>query len=203
MDTMLVTGFEPFGAHETNASGQAALALNGQRLAGARLVGLQLPCRFDAASAALRSALDAHRPDWVLALGLAPARQGFSLERVAINLIDARIPDNAGAQPIDQPVRAGAAPALFATLPVKAMAAALRAAGRRAELSLSAGSYVCNHVFFTLMLALQERPGARGGFMHVGPELDATAVAEGALLALGAALRQGPQDRSEPGGSID
>lgn len=203
MNTILVTGFEPFGPHAGNASGEAARALNGGSLDGLPVVGLQLPCRFDAASAALQAALDSHRPEWVLALGLAPSRLGFSLERVAINLIDARIPDNAGSQPIDRPVRAGAPPALFATLPVKAMAAALQAAGRQAELSLSAGSYVCNHVFFTLMLALQQRPGARGGFMHVGADLDAAGVAEGALLALRAALRQGPRDRVEPGGSVD
>ena len=200
---LLVTGFEPFGPHAANPSGEAARRLHGQSMQGLPIVGLELPCRFDGAGAALHQALQAHRPSHVLALGLAPSRVGFSIERVALNLVDERIADTGGAQPLELPVLEGAAPALFATLPVKAMQAALAAAGHRAELSLSAGSYVCNHFFFTLMHALQQRPGARGGFMHVGADLDADAVLAGTRLALQAALDAGAADLRRVGGSID
>lgn len=189
MTTVLITGFEPFGAHDVNPSGEAALALDGSVLDGASLVGLSLPCRFDAASIELLDAVARHRPDWVLALGLAGSRMGFSLERVAVNLIDARLPDNAGAQPVDRPVRPDGPVAYFSTLPVKAMAQALRQAGFEAELSNSAGSYVCNQVFYELMhaLARADRP-AGGGFVHVGIDLNAAQVAAGVRVAVAAAL---------------
>lgn len=203
MTQILITGFEPFGPHDANPSGEAARALHGEVIRNTPVAGLQLPCTFDGAAAALHEALAKHSPAWVLALGLAPSRRGFSLERLAVNLIDARIADNAGAQPIDEPVIAGAPAALFATLPVKTMLAALQAAGHPAELSMSAGGYVCNHVFFTLMMALQGQPGVRGGFMHVGAELTADQVANGTRLALQAALDAGAGDLKRPGGTID
>ncbi len=203
MSTIVVTGFEPFGEHLTNATGQAARALHGSTIEGARLVGLELPCRFDLAAARMQEALTQHEPTLVLALGLAPSRRGFSLERVALNLVDARIADNAGAQPVDQPVCAGAPPALFTTLPVKRMAAAMREAGWAAELSLSAGSYVCNHLFFSLLHAVGARTDLRAGFMHVGPELDAVAVVAGTRTALQSALAAAGPDLAASGGSID
>jgi pyroglutamyl-peptidase len=104
---------------------------------------------------------------------------------VAINLIDARIADNAGAQPVDVPVDPAGPPAAFSTVPVKAMAAALRAAGHQAEVSYSAGTYVCNQVFYALMAM----PVPRAGFLHLGGELDAATAAAGVRVALGAALR--------------
>jgi pyroglutamyl-peptidase len=103
----------------------------------------------------------------VLALGQAGGRSDFSVQRIAINVDDARIPCNAGRRPIDEPVvRAGPA-AHFATLPIKAIVAALREAGLPAAVSQSAGTYVCNHVFYGLMHALRRRPGVRAGFMHL------------------------------------
>jgi pyroglutamyl-peptidase len=173
----LVTGFEPFEGDAINTSWEVARALHGQRLHGADLVAEQLPCTFDGAIPALRAALRRHRPQLVLALGQA-GRSVISLERVAINVIDARIPDNAGAQPIDVPVQAGAPAAHFGTLPIKAMLAALRRAGIGAEVSQSAGTFVCNQVFYGLMQALRRRPGVRGGFVHV-PLLPAQAAARG------------------------
>jgi pyroglutamyl-peptidase len=105
----------------------------------------------------------------VLALGLAGSRSAISLERVAVNLIDARIADNAGAQPVDVAVAADGPAAYFTGLPVKALCAALLADGHPAELSHSAGSFVCNQVFYGLMHALAARPGVAGGFIHLPP----------------------------------
>jgi pyroglutamyl-peptidase len=101
---LLVTGFEPFGGERINPSAEVARALHGRTIADAPVIGLVLPCVFGASIDTLRSAIDTHRPQLVLALGLAAGRDGFTLERVAINLDDARIADNAGAQPIDQAV---------------------------------------------------------------------------------------------------
>lgn len=166
---VLVTGFEPFDGDALNPSWEVARALDGQRLGGAAVVARRLPCVFATALTALSRALDETRPRLVIALGLAGSRSAVSIERVAINLIDARIADNAGAQPVDQPVLAGGPAAHFSSLPVKALLARLQAAGLAAELSFTAGSFVCNQVFYGLMQALQQRPGVRGGFIHLPP----------------------------------
>ena len=183
--TLLVTGFEPFGGCAANPSGDAALRLDGALIAGHPVHGRRLPCVFAQAPQMLRDWVDELQPALVLCLGLALSRRGFHPERVAINLIDARIADNAGAQPVDVPVDPAGPPAAFSTVPVKAMAAALRAAGHQAEVSYSAGTYVCNQVFYALMAM----PVPRAGFLHLGGELDAATAAAGVRVALGAALR--------------
>jgi pyroglutamyl-peptidase len=163
---VLITGFDPFGGEAINPSQQIAQALDGEAIAGHRVVGAILPTEFGAAPAALEKMLARHRPAVVIALGQAGGREGISLERVAINLIDARIPDNAGAQPVDARIVDNAANAYFSTLPIKAMLQRLRAAGIPAALSQTAGTFVCNQVFFALMHAMRRRR-ARGGFVHV------------------------------------
>lgn len=198
MRPLLVTGFEPFGGDASNVSADAARLLDGQLIAGHALHGAVLPCVFAQAPARLRALVDELQPALVLCLGLAASRRGFQPERVAINLIDARIADNAGAQPIDQPVDASAAPAYFSSLPVKAMAAALRAQGHEAEVSHSAGTFVCNQVFHALMAM----PVARAGFMHLGGDLDAASAAAGVRLALEVALAQ-RQDLGSSAGTLD
>ncbi|HET6602959.1 MAG TPA: pyroglutamyl-peptidase I [Xanthomonadaceae bacterium] len=165
--TVLLTGFEPFGGEPVNPSAQAVQALDGERIGALRVRAAVLPCAFCAAGPALGAALVRHAPELVIAVGQAGGRDRICLERVAVNLVDARIADNQGEQPVDLPVIAGAAPAHFTTLPVKAMHAALVRAGIPAELSLSAGSYVCNAVFFELMERLAAMPGVRGGFVHI------------------------------------
>ena len=163
----LVTGFDPFGGEPVNPSQQIAQALDGQLIAGHRIVGAILPTEFGASLPALEKLLRKHRPAFVLALGQAGGRAGISLERVAVNLIDARIPDNAGLQPVDMAVVENAPNAYFSTLPIKAMLTALCEAGIPAALSQTAGTFVCNQVFFGLMRLLARRRGARGGFVHV------------------------------------
>ncbi|WP_347333370.1 pyroglutamyl-peptidase I, partial [Ralstonia pseudosolanacearum] len=151
MTTVLITGIEPFESDPTNPSWDIARALDGERIDGATLVARQLPCVFGRANRELVAAIEATQPSLVLALGLASGRSELSVERVAINVIDARIPDNAGNQPVDVPVVADGPAAYFSSLPIKAIVHALRAAGVPAAVSQSAGTYNCNHLFYGLM----------------------------------------------------
>jgi len=168
LPTALVTGFTPFGGEMINPSQQIAQALDGARIAGHRVVGATLPTEFATSLPALALLIELHDPVLVLALGQAGGRAEISLERVAINLIDARIADNAGVQPVDESVVENAPNAYFSTLPIKAMLARLRAADIPAALSHSAGTFVCNQVFFGLAHLLAEpAPRRRGGFIHV------------------------------------
>ncbi|MDK1379022.1 pyroglutamyl-peptidase I [Ralstonia nicotianae] len=176
MTTVLITGIEPFESDPTNPSWDIARALDGERIDGATLVARQLPCVFGRANRELVAAIEATQPSLVLALGLASGRSELSVERVAINVIDARIPDNAGNQPVDVPVVADGPAAYFSSLPIKAIVHALRAAGVPAAVSQSAGTYNCNHLFYGLMHHIATRaPRMRGGFIHVPatPELAA------------------------------
>ena len=166
---VLLTGFEPFDRETVNPSWEAARALDGWRQGAAVVHARRIPCVFGAALVALDAAIDELQPQLVLAVGQAGGRSEFTPERVAINVDDGRIGDNAGHQPIDQPVVAGAPAAYFSTLPVKAMVRDLRAAGVPAAVSNSAGTFVCNHLFFGLMhrAATRPVPGMRAGFIHV------------------------------------
>lgn len=167
--TLLLTGFEPFDGEAVNPSWEVARALDGQVIGGWRVAALQLPCVFGRSLAVLEAAIGRRRPAGVVALGLAGNRGAISVERVAVNLIDARIADNAGAQPVDVPVVAGAPLALATRLPAKAIVARLQSEGLRAELSLSAGSFVCNEVMFGLLHRLRRRPAVPAGFIHLPP----------------------------------
>lgn len=163
---ILLTGFEPFGGEAMNPSSDVARALHGCQVAGHEVVALELPCEFARSLGVLEQALERWQPVLVLALGQAAGRSDLSIERVAINVDDARIPDNAGALPIDEPVAPDGPAAYFSTLPIKAIVAALRAVGLPASVSQSAGTYVCNHVFYGLQHRLAGG-GVRSGFMHL------------------------------------
>jgi pyroglutamyl-peptidase len=166
--TVLLTGFDPFGGETVNPSWEAVARLHGETIARHRIECAQLPTSFVRGANALIDALDRHRPSLVICVGQAGGRMGFSVERVAINLIDARISDNDGARPIDLPCVSGAPAAYFSTLPIKAMRAAMNAAEIPAHISHTAGTFVCNHVFYVLMHALASEGGrVRGGFVHV------------------------------------
>jgi len=163
----LVTGFEPFGGESVNPALDAVLRLP-PSLGALEIMTAALPSVFGRALAALEDALVTTRPDIVLCVGQAGGRSELSLERVAINIDDARIPDNDAQQPIDRPVVAGGPAAYFATLPIKAATRALREAGLPAIVSNTAGTFVCNHVFYGLMhLAATRNLPLRGGFLHV------------------------------------
>jgi pyroglutamyl-peptidase len=170
MGGVLVTGFEPFGGDAVNPSWEAARALDGAAICGRTVAVRRLPAVFGAAAVALGDAVRELRPELVIAAGLARSRAAISVERVAINVDDASEPDNAGRSPVDQPVVAGGPAAYFAGLPVKAIVADLAAAGIPAEVSQSAGTFVCNHVFYAAChLAAQAYPAMRVGFIHVPP----------------------------------
>lgn len=186
---ILVTGFDPFGGAELNPSWMLAQALHGRQIARHRIVAAQLPTVFDRSARRLGELLQQHRPALVLCLGLAAGRSAISLERVAINVNDARIPDNCGAQPVDGPVVAGGPSAYFSSLPVKAMLQAMRDAGIATEISNTAGTFVCNHVFYALMHQLATHRvlrKTRGGFVHLPclpQQMAALGAAHGMALA--------------------
>ncbi len=196
---ILLTGFDPFGGDAVNPSWLVAQALNGQRIGGHRVVAAQLPTVFGGSLQQLQRLVAAHAPSLVVCLGQAGGRAALSIERVGINVDDARIPDNSGAQPIDTPVVPGGPAAYFASLPVKAMLRAVQRAGVPCEVSQTAGTFVCNHVLYGLMhLAATRAPGAaglRGGFVHVpwlpeqgAPHLPLRDMVRGLHAALWAAV---------------
>ena len=173
---ILLTGFEPFDKDSVNPSWEVARALDGELIAGGVVHALQLPCVFGAAMPVLDEALAQLQPTLIISLGLAGGRTDITPERVAINIDDARIPDNAGHQPIDQAVVRDGPTAYFSTLPIKAMVRDMRAQGVPAAVSNTAGTFVCNHIFYALMHHLATGAGGvRGGFIHVPtlPELAA------------------------------
>ncbi|WP_428952123.1 pyroglutamyl-peptidase I [Streptomyces sp. cg35] len=203
MTRVLLTGFEPFGGESVNPSWQAAELVAAAPPEGLDVRAVQLPCVFGESLTALRAAVEEVRPELVVCLGQAGGRPGVTVERVALNVDDARIPDNAGAQPIDEAVVAGGPAAYFSSLPVKACVAAMRSAGVPAALSNTAGTFVCNHVAYGLAhLLATELPGVRGGFVHVpwapeqvpdgsAPSVPAGLVASGlgAMLVAAASTR--------------
>ncbi len=211
MPVVLLTGFDAFGGDRVNPSWLLARALHRRQIAGHRVVAAQLPTVFGDSVRRLQALLAQHRPALVICLGLAAGRAALSLERIAINVDDARIADNAGAQPIDVPVVARAPAAYFSTLPIKAMQVAIGAAGIPAEVSQSAGTFVCNHVFYALMHRLATEPAlrhARGGFVHVpllpaqgAPNLPLPQMVQGLRIGIRTALTT-VQDRRAVGGAV-
>ncbi|MFE0870053.1 pyroglutamyl-peptidase I [Streptomyces rochei] len=201
MTRALITGFAPFGGEHVNPSWQAASLVAAEPPAGLDVTAVELPCVFGESLDVLRDAVRTHAPDVVLCLGQAGGRPGVTVERVGINVDDARIPDNAGRQPVDEPVVPGGPAAHFSTLPVKACVAALREAGVPAAVSNTAGTFVCNHVAYGLgHLIATEFPHVRGGFVHVpwapeqvtdgtAPSLPPATVAHGLRALLATAAR--------------
>lgn len=163
----LVTGFAPFGGDAINPSYEAVRRLPA-RLGNVEVVTAELPTSFARAPRVLRVLIAREQPTIVLCVGLAADRPAISIERVAVNLCDARIADNDGAQPRNKKVVARGPAAYFSTLPVVQVVDALTCEGIAAELSLSAGAFVCNHVFYGLMHAAAKNPRLkRAGFVHV------------------------------------
>ncbi|WP_333850530.1 pyroglutamyl-peptidase I [Leclercia sp.] len=176
MQTVLITGFEPFGGETVNPSWEVVKLLDGMIIDDCRVVARQLPCVFGESLEVLNAAIDALQPSVVLAIGQAGGRVDVTVERVAINVDDARIPDNRGQQPVDVAIVPGGPAAWFSTLPIKAMVEALREAGIPASVSQTAGTFVCNHVMYGVLHKLADRPEVKGGFIHI-PYLPEQAVA--------------------------
>src|SRR5690242_7731609 len=179
----LVTGFDPFGGDKINPSALAVRQLK-RRLGGVVLHTAVLPTSYARSAIALRGAIHEVRPDLVLCVGQAGGRSELCLERVAINVQDARIKDNDGKQPIDSPVVREGPAAYFATLPIKACVAEMRKAGLPAGVSNTAGTFVCNHVFYATMdMAETHEMSYRGGFLHI-PYLPEQAARVGAAPSM-------------------
>lgn len=211
MQNVLLTGFEPFDKAAVNPSWEAVRQLDGVPLSeGVKIVARCLPCAFATAAETLLQLINELRPAMVIATGLGPGRSDISIERVAINLIDARIPDNLGAQPVDTAVTPEGPAAYFSTLPVKAMVRAVREAGIAASVSQTAGTFVCNQVFYRLQHALFGS-GVRSGFIHVPylpgqaaepqPSMALATTVEGLRIAVLAAWNT-PRDIAESGGQV-
>ena len=226
---VLVTGFEPFNGERLNPSWEVCDRLS-RSIGGMRLETCRVPCEFRRAIEVVAAAIERHRPAMVVSLGQAGGRAHLSVERVAINVDDARANDNAGSAPIDEAIAPDGPPAYFATLPIKAMVAAMRAAGVPAEVSNTAGTYVCNHLMYGVLHFIAQgaasRAGARGvergvgeghvraGFIHLPyaeeQVLDKPAIAGMAIATMArgveAAIAAAAQCRSDlevGGGALD
>ncbi|MFC5928439.1 pyroglutamyl-peptidase I [Cryobacterium melibiosiphilum] len=163
--TVLLTGFEPFDGESSNPSWTTVQAVQAGWTGDAVVHARELPVSFALVGQALAAAISDTNPDIVICVGQAGGAAEIRVERIAINVDDARIPDNTGLQPIDEAIVAGAPAGHFSTLPIKASVAAISALGIPAVVSQTAGTYTCNHVFYLLMHQLA--PGMRGGFVHV------------------------------------
>ena len=164
---VLVTGFDPFGGESINPAWEAVKVIKDE-IAGAEIVKMQIPTLVGKSIAKIHDKMVEINPDIVIAVGQAGGRFGVTPERVAINVTDARIPDNEGNQPIDEPIFADGDAAYFSNLPVKAMVQEIKNAGYPTSLSNTAGTYICNHVMYGILYYIQkEFPNVRGGFIHV------------------------------------
>lgn len=202
MQTVLITGFEPFGGETLNPSWEVVKQLDGMIIDNCRVVARQLPCVFGESLEVLNAAIDALQPSVVLAIGQAGGRVDVTVERVAINVDDARIPDNRGQQPVDVAIVPDGPAAWFSTLPIKAMVEALREAGIPASVSQTAGTFVCNHVMYGVLHKLADRPEVKGGFIHIpylpeqaaahpsAPSMAMHTLKKGLEIAIAVALRQ-------------
>lgn len=189
---LLVTGFEPFGAHAVNPSAELAKAVGGRTVAGCRVEAAVLPVHHAEAPVHVRALLADVAPAAVLHLGLAEGRARVALERVALNVRDYRVPDNAGVRVEDEPCVPGGPAAYVATLPLAAILAALTAAGIPAYLSSTAGTFLCNQTLYTTLHEIAGRGLATpAGFMHVplSPEMVAASGLDLPSLDLALALR--------------
>jgi pyroglutamyl-peptidase len=164
---ILVTGFDPFGDDTINPAIEAVKRLP-EEIKGAEIIKLEIPTVFNKSAEVEKRAIEEHQPDYILNIGQAGGRFALTPERVAINEDDARIPDNEGKQPIDEPIKEDGQPAYFSQLPIKAMVTYMKDASVPAEVSNTAGTFVCNHImYYSLYLTNKEYPNIKAGFMHI------------------------------------
>ncbi|MBL5921250.1 pyroglutamyl-peptidase I [Lelliottia amnigena] len=202
MRHILVTGFEPFGGETINPSWEVVKQLEGIIIDDCRVVTRQVPCVFGESLTVLNAAIDELNPAVVIAVGQAGGRVDITVERVGINVDDARIPDNRGQQPIDVAIVPDGPAAWFSSLPIKAMVAAMREKGIPASVSQTAGTFVCNHVMYGLLHKIGENAEMKGGFIHIpylpeqaaahagAPSMAAQTVKDALEIAITVALRQ-------------
>lgn len=164
---VLITGFDPFGGEKINPAWEAVKALP-DNIDGIEVVKLQIPTVFKKSAKKLFENIDSVKPDVVICVGQAGGRYEFSVERVAINIDDGRIPDNDGYQPVDSLVFEDGENAYFSTLPIKAIVEEVKKVGIPSAVSNTAGTYVCNHIMYSLLYYLNKNNlNIKGGFIHV------------------------------------
>lgn len=212
---ILVTGFDPFGGEPINPALEAVKGL-ADTINGAEIIKLEIPTVFGKSAEVVKAAMEKHHPDVVLNIGQAGGRFAISPERVAINIDDARIPDNEGNQPVDIAIQEDGAPAYFTQLPIKAMVTQMKAAGIPANVSNTAGTFVCNHIMYQVQYLIEkEYPAVKGGFIHVPyipeqviekagqPFMSLTDMTKGLTAAIEAiVLYDGKEDLKAVGGAI-
>lgn len=164
---ILITGFDPFGGASVNPAYEAVKLLPNE-IKGADIIKLEIPTVFKKEGEVLEAGIEEYNPDIVICVGQAGGRSGITVEKVAINLMEARIPDNEGRQPVDEPVCSDGENAYFAKLPIKAMVQKMREQGIPARISYTAGTYVCNDVMYRLLYMIEKKyHNMKGGFIHV------------------------------------
>lgn len=164
---VLITGFEPFGGEKINPSFEAVKMLQ-DKIAGADIIKYSLPVIFGKSVEKLQELIEAENPDVVICVGQAGGRFDITVERVAINLDDARIADNDGNQPVDEKIFEDGENAYFASIPIKAMVEEMKRGNVPASISNTAGTYVCNHLMYGVLYLVHKKfPNIRGGFIHV------------------------------------
>lgn len=210
---ILLTAFDPFGEDKVNPALEAVKLVKIDDL-DAEVIKLEVPTVFHKSINIVQEKIKAEKPDAVLAIGQAGGRPNLTVERVAINQDDARIKDNEGNQPIGEAIFSDGKNAYFATLPIKAMVKKIQEAGLPANISNSAGTFVCNHLMYGILYTLEKNfPNARGGFMHVPyipeqvigkttqPSMSIEAIAKGIHAALQAII-ENACDIKQTGGAI-
>ena len=164
---VLVTGFDPFGGEAVNPAFEAVKLLPDE-IAGAEIIKLEIPTVFSKCGPAVEAGIQKYEPDVVINVGQAGGRSCVTIEQVAINLAEARIPDNDGEQPSDEPIQKDGAPAYYATIPVKAIVKNVRDHGIPCHISYTAGTYVCNCIMYNVLhMAATKYSNIRAGFIHV------------------------------------
>jgi pyroglutamyl-peptidase len=195
--TVLITGFEPFGGRSVNPSALAVTALADREIEGRKVIVRILPVEFATAIENLLAVVRAEQPELVICVGEAAGRAEITLERGAINIDDPRSPHKPRAPPVERPLIAPRAVAYWSTLPIKAIVAELAKHGIAATVSQTAGTFVCNHVFYAVMHALANQP-IRAGFIHVPllpeqattePSMALDQITRGLELAIATTLR--------------
>lgn len=202
---ILVTGFDPFGSDKINPAIEAVKKLP-DTIKGAKIIKLEIPTVFNKSAQVVHQAIVKEQPDYVLNVGQAGGRSALTPERVAININDGRIPDNDGYQPLDEPIQPDGDTAYFTQLPIKAMAKAIRAAGLPAIVSNTAGTYVCNHIFYQVQyMRTKEFPKLKAGFIHIPflpeqvvkrpstPSMALADIVKGLIAAIGAIVERDGQ----------
>lgn len=210
---VLVTGFDPFGGEKVNPAIEAVKRLD-DKIAGADIVKVEIPTVFNKSIQRLEKALEEERPDITICVGQAGGRNRISVERVAINISDGRIPDNEGYQPIDEVIFEDGDNAYFSNLPIKAMVKEMNNNNIPAEVSNTAGTYVCNHLMYGLLYNIHKKyPHMRGGFIHIPflpeqvidkkdrPSMSLGLIVKGLTVAIEAAIKY-DKDIKEIGGEI-